>query len=449
MGKIIPILLLLLSLMANNIPAVPPVKLIFDPAAEGGLPSLTVRPNPDATEVSINLVYLTAYALDTPEIVLDTKEVPINTTTKYVLPNRKKKDILGIRVETISGTEKTKLAEWRAFYFPKGKLVNYRGSKSLKRPTDFKQFWDKTRAELAAIPMEPEITLMPEWFDYTHQKQESKTGRCYRIKLNSFGGIPIVCYYMVPKDVDPLSPTPSKKKYPAIQIMPGWGAEELPNDQTAQGVITLSVNPRTHGPSKQYFKTPIDQHHLWNITEPEGYYYRLAYMDCLRALDFLVSRPEVDKNRIGLQGGSQGGAFAVAVAALTPYKIACAVSNVTYISNFPDFFLLATNGSGPTFGQYYIDPKIGDRVRRTLAYIDCANLSPWIKCPTLVCVGLQDRVCPPVNGIVALNRIPKKVPKRLVLVPGADHEITDLMRQENAAWEKKYLKYQTVSRNER
>ncbi|MDI6784798.1 MAG: acetylxylan esterase, partial [bacterium] len=107
--------------------------------------------------------------------------------------------------------------------------------------------------------------------------------------------------------------------------------------------------------------------------------------------------------------------------------------------NFPDFILLSTNGSGPTFGQYYTDSEKGENVRRTLAYIDGANLAPWIKSPTLVCVGLQDRVCPPVNGIVALNRIPKKVPRRLVLVPGADHEITDLMRTENAAWEKKYL----------
>jgi cephalosporin-C deacetylase-like acetyl esterase len=428
-------------LMANNVQSVPPVKLIFNPAVEGGIPYLIVNPNPNATDTSIKSVLLTAYALNTPEIVLDTKEVPATTATKFMLPNRNKKDILGIRVETINGTERTKLAEWRALYLPGKKVVDYRGAKSLKRPTDFKKFWDKTRTELAAIPMDAEITLMPEWFDYAKQKHTSKTGRCYRIKLNSFGGIPIVCYYMVPKDVDPLSPTPSKKKYPALQIMPGWGAEELPNDQTAQGVITLSVNPRTHGPSKQYFKTPIDQHHLWNITEPEGYYYRLAYMDCLRALDFLVSRPEVDKSRIGLQGGSQGGALAIAVASLSPHKIAACVSNVTYISNFPDFFLLATNGSGPKFGEYYIDPVNGEKVRRTLAYIDIANLSPWVKCPTLVCVGLQDRVCPPVNGIVALNRIPKKVPKRLVLVPGADHEITDLMRQENAAWEKKYLKF--------
>jgi cephalosporin-C deacetylase len=441
MYKAILLLLLLITIMANEPQAIPPVKLIFNPALEGGLPYVIVEPNPKASDTTSQSILLTAYALDTPEIVLETKEVPTTATTKYILPTRNKKDILGIRVELVQGTQRSKLAEWRALYLPGKKVVDYRGAKSLKRPADFKPFWDKTRAELAAIPMNPEITLMPEWLDYAKQKHTSKTGNCYRVKLNSFGGIPIVCYYMVPKEVDPLSLTPSKKKYPALQIMPGWGAEELPNDQTAQGVITLSVNPRTHGPSKQYFKTPIDQHHLWNITEPEGYYYRLAYMDCLRALDFLVSRPEVDQNRIGLQGGSQGGALTIAVASLSPHKIACAVSNVTYISNFPDFFLLATNGSGPQFGKYYIDPKIGEQVRKTLAYIDISNLSPWIKCPTLVCVGLQDRVCPPVNGIVALNRIPKTVPRRLVLVPGADHEITDLMRQENAAWEKKYLHF--------
>ncbi|MCX7919489.1 MAG: acetylxylan esterase [bacterium] len=428
--------------MANNLSSVSPVKLVFDPAVEGGTPYLIIEPNLQPVDTSHQSIRLTAYALDPPEIiVLDTQEVPVTPTTKYILPHRKKKEILGIRVELGNGSERTVLGEWRALYFPKGKLINYRGSKLLKRPPDFKQFWVQTRAELDSVPMEPELTPISDWVDYHQQKQTSQTGRCYRVKLNSFGGIPIVCYYMVPNEVNPLSGVPSKKKYPAIQIMPGWGAEELPNDRTAQGIITLSVNPRTHGPSKQYFTTPIDQHHLWNITEPKEYYYRQAYMDCLRALDFLVSRPEVDKHRIGLQGGSQGGAFALATAALSPYPIAAVVSNVTYLSNFPDFVYVSTNGSGPTFGQFYTDPNLGDKVRRTLSYIDVANLAPWIQSPTLVCVALQDRVCPPVNGIVALNRIPKTVPKRLVLVPGADHEITDFMRQENEVWQKKYLKY--------
>ncbi|MDI6784444.1 MAG: acetylxylan esterase, partial [bacterium] len=304
--------------MANNGQAIPPVKLTFNPAAEGGQPYLIIESNPNTTDISVKSVLLTAYALDTPEIVLETKEIPANATTKFILPNRGKKDILGIKVESLHGTDKTIIAEYRALYMPGKKLVHYRGTKALKRPPDFKKFWDKARAQLAAVPMEPEIIPMPE--------RESKTGKCYRVKLNSYGGIPIVCYYFVPKEVDPLFPTPSKKKYPAIQIMPGWGAEELPNDRTAQGLITLALNPRTHGPSKQYFKTPIDQHHLWKIDEPEEYYYRQAYMDCLRGIDFLVSRPEVAQDRIGVQGGSQGGAFAIAVAALSPHKIAEVVS---------------------------------------------------------------------------------------------------------------------------
>ncbi len=75
-----------------------------------------------------------------------------------------------------------------------------------------------------------------------------------------------------------------------------------------------------------------------------------------------------------------------------------------------------------------LDPEKGERVRHTLALIDVANLAPWIQCPTLVCVGSQDRVCPPLNGIVALNRLPEGIPRRLVMDPAADHEVTPLMR---------------------
>ena len=176
------------------------------------------------------------------------------------------------------------MAEWRALYFPEGRPLDYKGSYQLKRSRSMKAYWKEAKQKLALVPMNPKIEPVPE--------KETETGRCYKVTLNSYWNLPIVCWYSVPKEIDLESDKASLKKYPAIQKMPGWGAEEPPVDRTAEGYIILSVNPKSHGPTKEYFKTPVP-HHLWNIDIPEDYYYRAAYMDCIRGLDFLSSRPEV------------------------------------------------------------------------------------------------------------------------------------------------------------
>lgn len=401
----------------------------FDPAVEGGVPSLLIDPSRKCPPEPFQ-VLVTAYELNNDkEEILDTRAVLTTGTFNYLLPHSERESILGVRVQMVDYGMNVLPVEWRALYRPGKRLVDYNGNNLLQRPPDFKEYWDEARNDLAAIPFEPEISAVPE--------RTTETGKLYKVKLQSYNNIPIICWYYVPKDIDPLSKTAPAKKYPAIQIMPGWGAEEPPLDRTRDAYITLSLNPRAHGPSKEFFITPIE-HHVWNIDNPDEYYYRAAYMDCVRGIDFLASRPEVDIERIGVEGGSQGGAFALAVAALDK-RVRCVASNVPYISNFPDFVRISTNGSGRSFGRLMNEPHKGEIISRTLSYIDVSNLAPWITCPTLVCVGLQDRVCPPVNGIVALNRMPLGVARRLVTDPQADHEVTPLMRNANQDWYRTYL----------
>jgi len=404
--------------------------LNFDPALNGGVPSLLVEPPPGETSMSAARVRLIAYALEETEIPLATCTVKPDERLHFVLPHRGRDDILGVRVEKEQEGQWQAVAEWRALYRPNRGVLDYKGSDRLRRPEDFDRYWQEAKARLAAVTMAARIEPVPE--------RATATGELYRVQLVSYDEVPIVCWYYVPREVDLEAPQPAPLRYPAIQIMPGWGAEEPPIDRTAQGFITLSLNPRAHGPSKEFFTTPIG-HHLWNIERAEDYYYRAAYMDCLRGLDFLSSRPEVDSGRIGVEGGSQGGAFALASAALDG-RVACAVANVPYLSNFPDFVRLGTLGSGTEFGRLMNETERGEAVRRTLAYVDVSNLAPFIRCPTMVCVGLQDRVCPPLNGITALNRLPEGVPRRLVLDPAADHEVSPLMREANREWFETYLK---------
>jgi len=412
-------------IMAHTMFAMP-VELQFDPAVEGGTPHLTIKPIEEEP-----VLYLESYYLDNQDDTqtLEERVMVISDVQQYALPVREENEIIGIRVEHITDSGRELLREWRALYLQGKKVTDYKGSAKLKKPSDFEAYWNKTLSEISDIPMEPEITPVPE--------KDTQTGRLYRVRLKSYGNVPIIAWYYVPKELDILSEQMPERKFPAIQIMPGWGAEQPPMDRTGEGFITFSLNPRSHGPSKEFFETPVP-HHLWNIENPGKYYYRKAYMDCIRGIDFLESRPEVDSHNIGVEGGSQGGAFALATAALDN-RVACAVANVPYISNFPDFVRLSTLGSGAEFGKRMKDPEKGAQIRKTLSYIDVSLLASSIQCPTMITVGLQDRVTPPLNGIVAFNRIPEEITRSFIMDPDADHEVTQLMREENMHWYKTHL----------
>mgnify|MGYP006283618031 CR=1 FL=1 len=431
-----------------------PVKIDFDPALKGGIPSISIEPLEKGEDFNGEII-IYFYAWEGKEIPLETRTISGKEKFSMKLPTRGKEDILGVRVEIkkTPDAKAEKVCDWRAMYFPEGKAIDYTGSPDLWKPEDFDQYWNEAKTKLSWVDPEPQFKLVP--------KKETETGRLYRVIINSYWNLPIVCWYYVPKDVDPLHPESIKKKYPAIQIMPGWGAEEPPQDRTAEGYITLSVNPKSHGPSQKYFKTPID-HHLWNIDIPEDYYYRAAFMDCIRGIDFLCSRPEVDAERIGVEGGSQGGAFALAMGGLDQ-RVSCVAANVPYIVNFPDFSRVSTLGSGYIYMKLAEGPHKGKRVsekwnsvdqfnrknqgtdkgariRKTLGYVDIANHVTNISVPTLVCVGRQDPVCPPINGIVAINRISEDVPKKLFIDKEAEHENSALMRKQQRSWFEQHLK---------
>ena len=405
-----------------------PVLFHFDPAVEGGQPSLYAQVTTKSMK-SGSFIRLTAYVLDSEIIPLYVRDINAGDSVRFILPDRGERDILGVKAQLILSNKTTLLKDWRALYLPKEKVTNYAGTEELKRPPDFDAYWKEAKENLAKVPMNAEITPVPE--------KDTQTGRLYKVTLDSYDGVSIVGWYYVPKDIDPLYPSVSTKQYPALQITPGYGAEEPPVDLTGKGFITFSLNPRGHGPSAQYFY--VEAQHLWNILSPEHYYYRETYMDCVRGIDFLASRQEVDTKHIGAEGGSQGGAFTLALAALD-HRIACACANVPFISNIPDFINVSISWYATGFKQYFADPAYGSDARQTLAYIDTANLSPWIQCPTMVCIGLEDPICPAPGGIVSLNRIPKDVPHRLVIDPNASHEVTPLMRKANTEWYQKYLK---------
>jgi cephalosporin-C deacetylase-like acetyl esterase len=187
-------------------------------------------------------------------------------------------------------------------------------------------------------------------------------------------------------------------------------------------MVSLALNIRGHGNSQDHVNPGFPGYLQHHVDDKELYIYRGAYMDCVRAVDFLYSRREVDTSRIVVEGGSQGGALSFATAALDPERIDLCVPHVPFLSDFRDYFQIAA-WPGGEFGEYFkAHPGIPeDLIYKNLSYIDIKNLAPWIKAPVLMSVGLMDPTCPPHINFAAYNQL--QVQKQYKVYPYAGHSL--------------------------
>ena len=162
-------------------------------------------------------------------------------------------------------------------------------------PADLTRFWDGTVKELGQTKL-----------NFTIEESPVQSGRefdTFRVASDSYQGRRIRVWYSVPKDPPPAG------KFPAVLAVPGYGGDKpIPTHLVLSGFIVLTLFPRGQGESRQEWELESGTKLTYQIEDREKYYYRGAYMDCLRGVDFLCSRPEVDEARLGMWSRSQGGA---------------------------------------------------------------------------------------------------------------------------------------------
>ncbi len=257
-------------------------------------------------------------------------------------------------------------------------------------PDDFKAYWDKARKELDAV--KPAFNIVK------NKAYSSIHHNVYLVEMKSLGDVLIRGWYSVPN---------KPGKFPAILKSIGYGGN-MPPDTTYDEFAVLAMNIRGHGNSRDDIKPDFPGYLLYGIEDKETYIYRGAYMDCVRGIDFLVSRSEVDSSRIAAKGGSQGGALSFAVSALDD-RVKLCVPHIPFLSDFKDYFKIA---SWPTneFEEYVQENQetSWDDIYNVLAYIDIKNLSTQVDIPVLMGVGLLDQVCPPHTNFAAYNNSPSK-----------------------------------------
>jgi cephalosporin-C deacetylase len=253
----------------------------------------------------------------------------------------------------------------------------------LTRQSDFHEFWKDSLAELAAIPPEFQIA----------RQETDKEMELFEVSMKSHGGVCVRGWLEVPNAAGP---------HPVVIRVPGYGQNMRPISRW-DDMIVFSFNPRGHGNSQDDVPGKPVNYWIRGLDDKNGYYYRGAYLDCLRAVDFIASRADVDQDRIAVWGGSQGGGFAFATASLDRRIDLCA-ADIPFLCDWVNYFKLTR---WPEMdGWITAKPeRTWTSTLKTLSYFDTMNLADRIQCPTLMGVGLQDQVCPPTTSFAAFNRI--------------------------------------------
>jgi cephalosporin-C deacetylase len=133
-------------------------------------------------------------------------------------------------------------------------------------PTDFNEFWDKAKTDLAKIPMDAKMTLLPE--------RCTEKVNVYHLNLQNYKeGARLYGILCIPK---------KEGKYPAILHVPGAGTRGYYGDvkNAEMGIITLQIGihgiPVTMEPSVYTDLTAgwNNQYWTYNMDDRDKYYYK-------------------------------------------------------------------------------------------------------------------------------------------------------------------------------
>ncbi len=235
---------------------------------------------------------------------------------------------------------------------------------------------------------------------------------------------------------------PEAGPLPAVMCTPGYGGDTPHTSWWGlcydKGFCLLVTYPRGQGESAELWSVPEGLTKLtMGLDDPAEQYYRAGYADCLRGIDFLCSREEVDAGRIGVLGLSQGGGLTLATAALDD-RVRAAVAHEPFLCNYPVAVATATTGPYLELTAWFDKhPERRERALETLAWFDPVNLAQLIECPTFLSIGLADTTCPPETIRPVYDRIPAF--KGLIEIPGAGHGWEYDYRHFDDLWLRRFL----------
>lgn len=284
-------------------------------------------------------------------------------------------------------------------------------------PEDFAEFWREATEEALAFPLDYHRSLTN---DYDRSGFVVET-----LHFRSVGGRRLNGWIAYPEGA---------RRLRSFLWVPPYGREsKLPDEYgTREGFASLSFN--FHGESAFHQEKYVTSrgYYAQGAESPETYVYRRMYMDAVIAAKVLQAQVEVDEDRIGVMGMSQGGGMSIWLGAWCPL-IRAVAADMPFMGNIANT-LLNTHYRYPLkeLKDFMDELPIGEaRVLNTLSYYDTTFQAAYCEKPTQVSVGLRDPACRPETVRAIFDALPNT--KRLRTYDWGHDWFPDMI-ENNRSW---------------
>ncbi|MBL9208481.1 MAG: alpha/beta fold hydrolase [Opitutaceae bacterium] len=298
---------------------------------------------------------------------------------------------------------------------PLSELRVYQGRNP--RPEDFDAYWDAALRELAATPPAPEFRRTT--------AINARGVDCFDLWFTGVGGARIYAKYLRPSGA---------QACPAVLQFHGYSGHS--GDWTprlsyvSQGFCVAAMDCRGQGGRSEetggVLGTTLRGHIVRGLDDPDPrkLLFRQIFLDTAQLARVVMSLPEVDADRVGAMGGSQGGALTLACAALEP-RVRRAAPVFPFLCDYQRTWEMdLAKDAYHELRDYFrfFDPRHEreEATFRKLGYIDLQFLVPRIRADVLMYTSLMDTICPPSTQFAAYNKITSH--KDMVIYPDFGHE---------------------------
>ena len=302
------------------------------------------------------------------------------------------------------------------FDMPLAQLQTYMGVNP--RPDDFAQFWEQGLAEVRSLS--PQMELRPAGF-------QTSFAECFDMYFTGVANARIHSKLLRPRN--------GSAPHPAILFFHGYSSnsgnwyDKL--GYVAQGFSVAALDCRGQSGLSEDTGGVVGSTLRGHIVRglagpPEKMLFRQIFLDAAQLAGLVMEMPDVDENRVGATGGSQGGGLTLACAALEP-RIRRAAPVFPFLCDYKRVWELDldVDDAYAELRDYFrwFDPlhQQEDAIFRKLGYLDVQHLCPRIRGQVLMAVGLRDEITPPSTQFAAYNKI--VAPKSMAIYPDFGHEV--------------------------
>lgn len=237
----------------------------------------------------------------------------------------------------------------------------------------FDSYWSSLQEEVAETGGQPARVA-----DLPLRSTEGSTG--YGVTLESTGGFRVFAYYSVPDGDGP---------FPGLFMVPGYGSVVgVPPYERRQRYAVLALSARGQRLSDEKYAAAYPGLLTDSIDDPDAYPFRGIVADCLRAVDFLTERNEVDSSRLAVSGGD----LAFITAALRPRFSAALIDSPVMFRDSSNRFSSTTVYPLEEINDYLrAHPDRADAVRSTLGLFDPLGFADRVTGRVLATCSEADR----------------------------------------------------------